>query len=259
MSNNALLPLIGCALVLSAVGVDYGLGQLDVPKPHFLPVESFPAVIGDWKGGPVQQVNPDIQKRLPTAKIVERVYTNPTGQGGGPDAADGHRGRGHAQPQSLLPLAGLDPQRRPGHAGRRPADDPDDRRHGRAGAAGRAVLADRVLPAPPPRTALLQKASVWRKHFMGDHSNMSLFVRITTPDTPLNRRALESPSRPRSTTPWTPWSRPGAGLPPRAAASYRLITPYTQLSVLDFSHTVDSASSQRYHHYVSPPRPAPEE
>ena len=52
-------------------------------------------------------------------------------------------------------------------------------------------------PPAAPRNPLLQKASVWRTHFMGAHSNMSLFVRITTPDTPLNRRALDCFHLPR--------------------------------------------------------------
>ena len=80
MQKHTLLPVICCALVLAAVGADYGLGQMDVPKPHRLPVESFPAQIGDWRAGPVQAVDPDIQRALATAKIVERPYLNSLGQ-----------------------------------------------------------------------------------------------------------------------------------------------------------------------------------
>jgi hypothetical protein len=80
MSKSSILPVIACVLVLAATGTNYGLGRLDVPKPHRLPVESFPAKIGVWSGGPVRDVDIDIARALPTAKIFERVYTSPTGE-----------------------------------------------------------------------------------------------------------------------------------------------------------------------------------
>jgi hypothetical protein len=46
------------------------------------------------------------------------------------------------------------------------------------------------FPPAPPRNALLRKAAVWRTHVMGAHNNMSLFVRIIGPDTPLGNHAL---------------------------------------------------------------------
>ena len=181
---------MGCALVLSAVGTDYGLGQLDVPKPHRLPVESFPTVIGDWKAGPLQEVPLDIQKRLPTAKIVERVYTNPTGQTVDLMLLTATEDEDMHSPKACFPAQGwtlsdIQETRIGGQPMTRMTADMD-------GQGKLAVLywLTGYYPPPPPRTAFLQKASVWRKHFMGNHSNMSLFVRITSPETPLSGQTL---------------------------------------------------------------------
>ena len=192
MPNNALLPLMGCALVLSAVAADYGLGQLDVPKPHRLAVEGFPAVVGDWKAGPVHQVDPDIQKRLPTAKIVERDYTNSTRQVMTLMLLTATEDEDMHSPKACFPSQGwtLSDEKDIQIAGQpmtRMTADMD----GRGKLAVLYWLTGYYAPTPP-RSALLQKASVWRTHFMGAHSNMSLFVRITAPDTPLNDRAMTS-------------------------------------------------------------------
>jgi len=192
MPNNALLPLMGCALVLSAVGADYGLGRLDVPKPRRLPVETFPAVIGPWKGGPVQEVGDDIQKRLPTAKIVERVYTDPTGQQVDLMLLTATEDEDMHSPKACFPsqgwtLSDVKDTRVDDQQATRMTADMDGR-----GRLSVLYWLTGYYPPAPPRNALLQKASVWRKHFMGAHSNMSLFVRITAPETPLTDKALAS-------------------------------------------------------------------
>ena len=192
MSNNALLGLMGCALVLSAVAADYGLGKLDVPKPHKLPVEGFPAVVGDWKAGPVHQVDPDIQKRLPTAKIVERDYVNPTGQVMTLMLLTATEDEDMHSPKACFPsqgwtLSDVKDTQVAGQPMTRMTADMD----GQGKLAVLYWLTGYYAPAPP-RNALLRKASVWRTHSMGAHSNMSLFVRITAPDTPLNDRAMTS-------------------------------------------------------------------
>ena len=190
MPNDALLPLMGCALVLSAVAADYGLGQLDVPKSHRLPIEGFPAVVGDWKAGPVQEIDADIQKRLPTAKIVERVYTNPAGQTMDLMLLTATEDEDMHSPKACFPSQGwaLSDVRETQVDGQ-----PMTRMTADMGGRGKLAvlywLTGYYAPAPP-RNALLQKASVWRTHFMGAHSNMSLFVRITAPDTPRNDRAM---------------------------------------------------------------------
>lgn len=183
---------MGCALVLSAVVADYGLGQLDVPKPHRLSIEGFPAVVGDWKAGPVHQVDPDIQKRLPTAKIVERDYIDPTGQRMTLMLLTATEDEDMHSPKACFPsqgwtLSGEKDIQIAGQPMTRMTADMD----GRGKLAVLYWLTGYYAPAPP-RNALLQKASVWRTHLMGVHNSMSLFVRITAPDTPLNDQAMTS-------------------------------------------------------------------
>ena len=192
MPNNALLPLIGCAMVLSAVGADYGLGRLDVPKPHILPVETFPAVIGDWKGGPVQPVDPDIQKRLPTAKIVERVYVDSRGHKVDLMLLTATEDEDMHSPQVCFPSQGwtLSDIHSTSVDGQ-PATQMTADMNGQ----GRLEVLywlTGYFPPPPPRNALLQKATVWRTHFMGPHSNMSLFVRIMSPAATLDKQTAAS-------------------------------------------------------------------
>jgi len=45
-------------------------------------------------------------------------------------------------------------------------------------------------PPAPPRNVLIRKVSLLRNHVVGGHNNMSLFVRIMVPSTPLARRSL---------------------------------------------------------------------
>ena len=66
-------------MVFGGAALDYGLGPLAVPKPHRLPVEAFPARLGAWQGGPIVPVDPDVQARIATSKIMERDYTDPVG------------------------------------------------------------------------------------------------------------------------------------------------------------------------------------
>lgn len=190
MPNNALLPLIGCALVLSAAGADYGLGRMPVPKPHRLPVESFPDAIGSWKGGPLEPVDQDVQRKLPTAKIVERVYTNPLGQNVDLMLLTATEDEDMHSPQACFPAQGWvlsnihDTQVDGQPATRMNAQmDPSQRETVLYWMTG-------YFPPAPPRNALLHKVFVWRTQSLDKHNNMSLFVRILAPDTPLGRRGL---------------------------------------------------------------------
>lgn len=193
MPNNALLPVICCALVLTAVGADYGLGKLDVPKPHRLPVETFPAQIGSWQGGPLQTVDPDIQSQLKTAKIVERRYTNPLllpNQGVDLMLLTATEDEDMHSPQACFPSQGwtLSNVQSTSVDG-----EPATQMTAQMDGEGRQTVLywlTGYFPPAQPRNALLKQASVWRNHFQLAHNNMSLFVRIIAPDTPLGRRAL---------------------------------------------------------------------
>jgi hypothetical protein len=76
MRQSQICYIICCSVAYLACATDYGFGKLPVPIPRRLPVEGFPAKIGDWQAGPILPVDPDVQATLPSAKILERVYTD---------------------------------------------------------------------------------------------------------------------------------------------------------------------------------------
>jgi EpsI family protein len=81
MQNSKVLGIIGLALVLTSLVANHAIGRLKFARPKVLPVETFPTQIGDWKQfGKDLSVDPEVQKVLPTAHIVERTYRNPSGQ-----------------------------------------------------------------------------------------------------------------------------------------------------------------------------------
>lgn len=189
MPNNALLPLICCALVLTAVGADYGLGQLDVSKSHRLPVESFPATLGAWQGGPVRPVDPEIQNILKTAKIVERVYTNPAGQEIDLMLLTATEDEDMHSPQDCFPSQGWTLS----NVHHIQIDGEPATQMTAAMEGGRQTVLywlTGYFPPAPPRNAVLKQAASLRPHLTLAHNNMSLFVRILAPDTPLGQRAL---------------------------------------------------------------------
>ncbi len=189
MPNNALLPLMGCALVLSAVGADYGLGRMAFPEPRRLPVESFPNVIGEWKGGPVQPVLEDVQRKLRTAKIVERVYTNPAGQSVDLMLLTATENEDMHSPQVCFPNQGW-----------KLSDIHETTEDGQNATQMTATLDGQqqtvlywltgYYPPAPPRSVPLRRAYDIRNRIMNGRSNMSLFVRVIVPNTPRERSAL---------------------------------------------------------------------
>jgi len=69
-----------CALALVACVTDYGFGKLPIAQPRALAVSTFPTNLGDWQGGGLLPVDPDVQAKLPSAKIIDRNYTNSIGE-----------------------------------------------------------------------------------------------------------------------------------------------------------------------------------
>jgi EpsI family protein len=79
MRQSEICAAICCITLLAACLADYGFGKLPMATPQRLPVESFPTSLGAWQGGDVMPVDPDVQAQLPSAKIIERMYTDPAG------------------------------------------------------------------------------------------------------------------------------------------------------------------------------------
>jgi EpsI family protein len=80
MQNTTLCRWIVSVMVLGTLTVNHIVGRLDLAKPHLLPVETFPRQIGDWRAGPDTPLDPEVQKALSTARVVQRVYTNSVGE-----------------------------------------------------------------------------------------------------------------------------------------------------------------------------------
>ena len=74
------LPIIGTLMIVTATICTYAFPRLPVPSIHKIPVETFPRTIGEWQGGPDEAVDPEVQKIIPTATIISRVYKNLSGQ-----------------------------------------------------------------------------------------------------------------------------------------------------------------------------------
>lgn len=80
MQKNSFLVVVGLVMVGAAALANAVMGRLDFPQPRLLPVENFPRQIGEWSGGEDRPVDPAIRKKLATARIVDRLYTDAAGK-----------------------------------------------------------------------------------------------------------------------------------------------------------------------------------
>jgi EpsI family protein len=79
MRNLQIFQIVGAGMVLAALIANHAAGRVQPPQLHQLPVRSFPRQIGEWKAGPDNPVDPDVQHQLSTAIIVDRDYKNIAG------------------------------------------------------------------------------------------------------------------------------------------------------------------------------------
>ena len=63
-----------------ALAADLLAPRLVMAHPHLLPVASFPRSIGNWQVTTDCPVDPEIQAKLSTARIIDRIYTDDTGR-----------------------------------------------------------------------------------------------------------------------------------------------------------------------------------
>jgi EpsI family protein len=80
MQKSKIFALISFVMVLTALAADHTIGRLPLLAARKAPVERFPKHIQGWTAGPDNPVDPEIQKTLATATVVDRNYTNPSGQ-----------------------------------------------------------------------------------------------------------------------------------------------------------------------------------
>ena len=189
MQNHRALAVVGCIVIFGGAALEYSLGPLAVAKPRRLPVETFPARIGDWQGGTIQTVDPDIQARLPTAMISDREYADPAGRSidvmlvTASDSLDIH------SPLDCFPSQGW-------HL----SQPKQINLRGQSMYVMDALQNDQKLtimywttgyytPAPS-HNVLIRKASDFRNELVPNHEGESLFVRLIAPATPAGDQGL---------------------------------------------------------------------
>lgn len=189
MQNNKIFTLGALALTLFALGTSYGLGKVPVAKPHLLPVETMPRQIGDWKAGEDRSVEAEVREKLPTARIVDRLYTNPQGQQIALMLVTADERDDIHNPTICFPSQGW--QIETLHS----LSIGEDR--GRLMTAVQNFnkvdvfywMTGRFAPKRP-ENALLRQVACWRDRMVGEQEGMSLFVRLMTNHTPQSGELL---------------------------------------------------------------------
>ncbi len=76
MQNNKISAVGGLVIVLVALVANHAIGRIGGSELHRVPVWDFPRAVGGWHAGADLPVDPRVQKILPTARIVDRVYSD---------------------------------------------------------------------------------------------------------------------------------------------------------------------------------------
>lgn len=80
MPKTKILSIISLCLIVAALAATRGVGRIETAVLEKLPVESFPKAIGDWGMVVEHKVDPEVQAKVPTAVIVDRVYRHLDGR-----------------------------------------------------------------------------------------------------------------------------------------------------------------------------------
>jgi hypothetical protein len=74
MHRTEIYAFAACLIVFLGSAADYGIGKVPVSQSHKVPIQTFPAKVSDWIGGPLISPDPSLKQKLPTATIRERQY-----------------------------------------------------------------------------------------------------------------------------------------------------------------------------------------
>ena len=177
MQNTRVLALSCCVMVFGVAALEYGVGPLPVPQPRRLAVETFPARLGLWQGGAIAPVDPDIQARLPTSSIMDRVYTLGADRSADVMLVTASDNLDIHNPKDCFPSQGW-----------RLTNSHDKVIQGQTVTVMDAQLDDQKMKVlywttgtftpPPPRSLLAKKALSLRARLVPSHEYVSLFVRL---------------------------------------------------------------------------------
>ena len=170
-------------MVFGVAALQYGVGPLPVPEPRRLAVDTFPSRLGIWQGGAIAPVDADIQARLPTSAIMDRVYTTGAGRAADVMLVTASDNLDIHNPKDCFPSQGW-----------RLSNSHEKVIQGQTVTVMDAQLDDQKMKVlywmtgtftpPPPRSALARKALVLREKIVPSHEYVSLFVRLMVSDGP---------------------------------------------------------------------------
>jgi len=176
-------------MVVLTLIVNTTTGRMEIAQLRLLPVETFPRKIGEWQAGKDREIEEDIRNVMPSAKIIDRSYTNDTGQQvqllllSATETGDFHN------PHTCFPSQGWNlgnfrEIRVNGQTIKAMTAEQDAERVN--------VLYWRTgyYEPPLPRNPLLRALYGLRVRLIGKEEGMSLFVRVIAPDSERSNRAL---------------------------------------------------------------------
>ena len=80
MQSPKIYAIYALLIVMAGIGADRLVGRIEFPQPVLLPIQTFPRTIGEWTAGADVPEGSEVQQKLPTARTVDRPYTDPSGQ-----------------------------------------------------------------------------------------------------------------------------------------------------------------------------------
>ena len=110
MHRTKVLPLLALILMFTALVANLAIQAGSLRKLERRDVAVFPSRVGDWLGGPNRPLDPETQKQLATANVLDRIYTNRAGRAinllivSSTDPEDAH------SPEACLPSQGWVPE-----------------------------------------------------------------------------------------------------------------------------------------------------
>ena len=180
MKKQILLSAACLGTVFGVAVLEYASGPIPVPYPRKLAVETFPARLGLWQGGAIAPVDPEIQARLRTSAIMDRVYTTAEGHSADVMLVTASDNLDIHNPKDCFPSQGW-----------RLSNSRDKVIGGQAVTLMDAQIDTQTMTVlywttgiytpPPPRFGLARQALALRDKVVPRHEAVSLFVRLMVP------------------------------------------------------------------------------
>jgi hypothetical protein len=181
-------------MLAGALAVHYLSTPIPVAQPRYVPIERFPAQVGHWTLSAVLPIPQAVRLKLPTAHIVDRMYTDPQGQAVELMLLTATRRDDMHDPARCLPSQGwnVTAQRRI-RLGNQIATALTIEQDG-SSADAYYWLTGYYEPARDSGSLQTVLERV-RGHIVNRQQGMSLFVRLMTADNPTNAGALDDFAR----------------------------------------------------------------